>query len=321
MDVSDPKEELQMGNGLQVNNILSTRSMATNGVSSSPEVNQKTGNTPDPRTFISGEFNFDQENSVSHTNPERKNQLRFIAKESDTISRSDENQGLPTIINNVAVAYRNMGLYEEARSLLEYGVKSFYRFCPTNRIELATLMDNLAAVYSDLDMCNQAEKIAKRSLNIREMELDPKSAEIAISYDNLGLIYSQQGKFKEAKKLYHKALEIFESSRHPHSIDVATCLNNLATLLFNNGEIQGAKRHYLRAIAIGRKITTGIVPELGIYFNNLAEVHRKEGDLQTAQHLFDLSLSVLKECYGSDHPDTVLVKENLEGLGVNKDYL
>jgi len=55
-------------------------------------------------------------------------------------------------------------------------------------------------------------------------------------------------------------------------------------------------------------------PELGIYFNNLGELYRAEGDHTVALRLYSMGASILKRCCGPDHPDTILVAENLEAL-------
>lgn len=241
-----------------------------------------------------------------------------VRPESGISNRQTDPSLITTTINNVAVAYRTMGLYDEAKQLLEFGVQSFRRYNFSSQLELAAIMDNLAAVYSDLEKFELAEKVGKRSLLIRQMELGPEGHDVAVSLDNLGLICAQQEKYREAKSLYRKALSIFKKTSQRPNLDMATCLNNLATLYFNLGNYAEAKRHYIRAIAVAQSTTTDKIPELGIYYNNLGELYRSEGDISNALHLFQMGYENLQSSYGPNHPETCLVMENFKALSQQK---
>lgn len=254
--------------------------------------------------------------SLEEDSCEPTNIFSVVRHQSKTEFSPSDPSLITTTINNVAVAYRAMGLYEEAKRLLEYGVQSFRRYNFSGRLELAVIMDNLAAVYSDLDRFELAEKIGRRALHIRQVELGPEDDGVAVSLDNLGLICAQQGKYQEAKFLHKRALSIFKKKQQGSSLDMATCHNNLATLYFNLGNNAEAKRHYIRAIAIALKASSDKVPELGIYYNNLAELYRDEGDLSNARFLFQKGFTILERCYGPNHPETFLVRQNLEDLSL-----
>lgn len=252
--------------------------------------------------------------SFEEGEPEATNIFSAVRRQSGMSNRQTDSSLITTTINNVAVAYRTMGLYDEAKRLLEYGVQSFHRYNFSGRLELAAIMDNLAAVYSDLERFELAEKIGRRALHIRQIELGPEDYDVAVSLDNLGLICAQQEKYEEAKSLYRKALSIFKKTQQIPNLDMATCLNNLATLYFNLGNYAYAKRHYIRAIAVAHKTGTNGIPELGIYYNNLAELYRSEGDISSALHLFHTGFKILESCYGPDHPETALVMQNMMAL-------
>ena len=259
----------------------------------------------------------DKAPSLGSDSAQPSNMFSLASRKSKRLNRSTDSSLIVKTINRVAVAYRNMGLYEESRSLLEFGIQSFHRFNISSRLELATMMDNLSAVYSDLELFEQAENTGRRALSIREYVTGAHSHEVAVTLDNLGLICAQQEKYLEAKSLYERALSIFNQGPSSYGSDMAICLNNLATLHFNTGNHADARRHYTRAIAIGQETSGSTEPQLGIYYNNLAELHRTEGDIVNARNLFQKGLTILENCYGKHHPETALVMQNLQAISDN----
>ena len=256
----------------------------------------------------------DKAPSLGSDSAQSTNMFSLASQGSKPSTRSTDSYLIAKTINKVAVAYRNMGLYEESRSLLEFGIQSFHRYNQSSRLELATMMENLSTVYSDLEMFEQAEQTGRRALSIREYETGPDSHDVGVTLDNLGLICAQQEKYLEAKSLYERALLIFNHSIGSCGSDMAICLNNLATLHFNMGDHAEAKRHYTRAIAIGQRTSGDKEPQLGIYYNNLAELHLTEGDMVNARTLFQKGLTILENCYGKHHPETALVMQNLQAI-------
>ena len=53
---------------------------------------------------------------------------------------------------------------------------------------------------------------------------------------------------------------------------------------------------------------------MAIFVNNLGEVLHDMGDLQGAKEYSEPALEILQNRLGKDHPDTKLVRKNLESL-------
>lgn len=70
------------------------------------------------------------------------NIFSVVPRQSIATNQPTDSSLITTTINNVAVAYRTMGFYEEAKRLLEYGVQSFRRYNFSSRL----LMQNLGVL-------------------------------------------------------------------------------------------------------------------------------------------------------------------------------
>jgi hypothetical protein len=55
-------------------------------------------------------------------------------------------------------------------------------------------------------------------------------------------------------------------------------------------------------------------PDVATTLNNLPELYRKQGKYAEAEPLYHRSLAIREKALGPDHPDTRLVRSNLDAL-------
>ena len=185
------------------------------------------------------------------------------------------------------------------------------------RNDLATSLNNLAGLYESQGRWAEAEPYYDEALVIyRELFGDRPNNSLATSLNNLAGLYKSQGRWAEAEHYYDEALAIRRElfGNRPNN-SLAASLNNLAGLYKSQGRWAEAEPYYDEALAIYRELF-GDRPnsELATSLNNLAKLYRVQGRWAEAEPLYVQALEMLDQSLGTNHPNTQIVRNNLEIL-------
>ncbi|MBI4787368.1 MAG: toll/interleukin-1 receptor domain-containing protein [Chloroflexi bacterium] len=137
-------------------------------------------------------------------------------------------------------------------------------------------------------------------------ELGVAAEPSAYLFNQAGLYLQVRAQIAEAKQLFERALATDEAAFGPNHPNVAIRVNNLGSVLQDLGDLAGARHAFERALAID---------EAAFGANHQQVVLRDLGDLAAARHAFERALKICREFLGEEHPNTRIVKGNLEGLG------
>jgi tetratricopeptide (TPR) repeat protein len=243
-----------------------------------------------------------------------------------------------TVLNNLAVLYREQGRYAEAEPLVKRALAIDEKALGPDHPAVGADRNNLAELYRAQGRYSEAEPLLKRLLAITEKALGPDHPDVGTRLNNLALLYDAQGRYAEAEPLLKRALAIAEKALGPEHPDVATDLNNLAGLYRAQGRYAEAEPLYKRALAIGEKATrlnnlaelyraqgryseaeplykrALAIGEKATRLNNLAELYRAQGRYSEAEPLFKRSLAIDEKALGPDHPAVGARLNNLASL-------
>ena len=215
------------------------------------------------------------------------------------------------LMDAIGTVYGQLGLYQQATSLLEKGLLIRQNLLEEDHLELAASLHNLAGLYYHQGDYERAEQLLLRALEIREIELGGNHREVASSLNSLVNVYHDRGEPERAEPLARRALAIQESVLGADHPEVAISLNDLAVHYRNRGEYEHAEPFLKRALEIREKSLGGDHRKVAESLNNLADLYRSQGRLERVEPLQRRALEIWEKVLGPDHPDVAASLYNL----------
>lgn len=124
---------------------------------------------------------------------------------------TDETLDSAAVLNNLALLYRRLGLFEKAEAAILRGIKLHQSIRGLKSPVLANSIDVLGVIYYQQGRLDQAELQLRHALELRQSALGPKHSLVAETIFNLAEVLWAKGLVKEAEVLHRKALEITEN--------------------------------------------------------------------------------------------------------------
>lgn len=213
------------------------------------------------------------------------------------------------LLSAIGQIYYKLGLYEEARPLLEHALALHReRLAPGHR-DVAVTLRHLAVVYQAQN--REAEPLFLEALNILEKAQPPDARELASTLNHLGGFYAWSGKTERAEALLARALKIRESTLGPRHPDVAVTLTELAYVRARQKRLAETEALLGRGLAIREAALPADHPDLGSNLAALAWFHMEQEDYAKAEPLHRRSLAIWRKALGPEHPRIGLALSNL----------
>jgi serine/threonine protein kinase/Tfp pilus assembly protein PilF len=210
------------------------------------------------------------------------------------------------LMETIGVVYTNLGLYDEARPLLERSLEIRRDAAGTESLEVSDSLQTLAVLYDRQGLYPEGEELARRSLTIREARLDPDSLDVAESFHALGLLSERLAKYDQAEAAFLRAIAIREKGVGPDHPDVAESLRELGIVYYMQGRYEEAETYCARALAIRERALPEDHPDVGASVNSLASVYYVQGRYEEAEPLYNRALEIREKTLGPEHPDVAL---------------
>jgi tetratricopeptide (TPR) repeat protein len=143
-------------------------------------------------------------------------------------------------MNNLAVAYKDQGKYEQAEPLLTKALETQQRLQGKESQGALDTLENLAALYRTQGRSQEAVALCTKLLENRRRVLGAEHPGTLLTMTNLALIYQRQARFGEAEALLIKVLEVRRRVLPPPHNDTTATLARL-------GEVRYQQRKYEEA--------------------------------------------------------------------------
>jgi serine/threonine protein kinase/tetratricopeptide (TPR) repeat protein len=210
------------------------------------------------------------------------------------------------LMNTMGRVYKELGLYREARPLLEKSLGAMNDLGTEDQPEAAAVMDNLGGLLRLSGNYEEARVVLERALAVREESLGSDHLEVAQSLNSLANLLWQMGDYEQAEEYYNRALSIREKNLGPNHADVAITLNNLGGMRMQAGDYGNARPALERALRIREAALGPIHPEVARSLVNLGRLYWNLGDYDQARPYQERALSIREKVYGPDHPYVAL---------------
>ena len=220
------------------------------------------------------------------------------------------------LLDTLGGIHTELGLFDEARPLLQEALAIRERFRGREDLEVAATLVRLGSL-AHLSGKGDAVALFERALALREKGLGDQHPAVADALNKLGTALAARGRFDEAEATLRRSLALHEQLWGDHDPRVAKVLHNLGGIDYYRGRIDDAERFLQRALAIREKTLEPDDPDLAGSLEALALFRRSQGKLAEAEQLLERQAVVVEKIYGPEHPELARTLLNL-GL-VHKD--
>ncbi|HEX6898755.1 MAG TPA: serine/threonine-protein kinase [Thermoanaerobaculia bacterium] len=206
-------------------------------------------------------------------------------------------------------SYKNLGLYAEARGLMERSLAERRRLGAAGSEEEAAALHELAEVAFLEGRLGRAEDLARRALELRRRLHGEAAGGVLESRVRLARVLEQRGEWTAAGREYELALA--QARRRPAKEALARLLDRYAILKSQRGEARAAEAMFREALALERQALGERHPEPALTRNNLALLLVKLGRFEEAETLLAAAERIQRGVLGDSHPHLATTLNNL----------
>jgi len=211
-------------------------------------------------------------------------------------------------------AYRQLGLYREARPLLEQALAHEREALGPADARVGRSHYILAGLLRRLGEYGPAREHYETALAVRERALPADDPDLAASVSGLANLNVDEGRFAEASDLYRRALGIVARSLGTDDPRYAAHLANLAFAQRGLGHDDSACATMERVLALQRRTLAPDDLEIVWNLDTLAGFYVDAGNYSAARPLAEESLALMERVLGPDHPDIAATLDVLANL-------
>jgi tetratricopeptide (TPR) repeat protein len=213
------------------------------------------------------------------------------------------------LMRNIGAVYHQLGLYDEARPLLERSVA--LGRTSGDREELAGSLQRLGLLDGDQGRFDDAEREMKEALDLYE-ELDgDRDPLVAPLTADLGGVYMKWQRPQAAVPYLREALRLYSLAAQPDSERIATAVTHLGTALFLEQQYDSAAPYLRTALAMRTRFLPPDSPELGSIWINLGANYYGQGRYDDAGDAYEHARVIFEKVLGPDHPNMAVLVNNL----------
>ncbi len=202
--------------------------------------------------------------------------------------------------------YRKLGIYENARPLLEQALETRRKVQGDRHADVAASMNTCGRLYLEIGRYDDAVKLLREAISIQQSLLAVESLLGARIQANLAEVFVATGKLEEAEPFYQHALQILRNELGPRHQEIAKTLIGLSSLFWSEGRFEEAEPLLLQALDILQEAGDCNNRLCAIALSDLGQLHALRGEYEQAEQLLLQGYSVLEKLLGRNHPDTAI---------------
>lgn len=204
------------------------------------------------------------------------------------------------MLDDVGQAYTNLGLYDQAKPLLQRAY-DLQQLTPGDKnLDMAATTWGLARLYRLEGSYEKAEPLFRQALAIQEKAVGTNDRLVAESLNDLRECLYMESRDTEAEPLLRQALAL---DAQPGSELGATTRNYLALELERKGKLDEAAQLLREAVDIAGRTQGEVSSDYAIVLQNLGGAFVRLGDLSAAETTERRALEARRKLSGDDHPD------------------
>jgi tetratricopeptide (TPR) repeat protein len=219
-----------------------------------------------------------------------------------------------TIMDTVGTVYMGLGLYGEARPLLDRAVETRRKLKETTPEVLSESLIHLADLQTLQAEDASAEKAYLEAATLLAAHPKVRSNQIALANTlyGLGTVLYSQGRYSDAEHRFRQALLLQRRLYGQKHGDIARSLKDLARALDDDGDLKSALPLMQSAVTMQRELRGSEPhPDLADAINDLGLLLEENGDYDQSEKMYRESIAMFRRLFGDKHPE---VAEGLNNL-------
>lgn len=219
-----------------------------------------------------------------------------------------------TLMDTVGTVYMGLGLYAQARPLIDGAVAKRRQLPGLDPLDLSDSLSHQGELMALQANYDAGEKAYREAIRIESAALNDRQNQekLASSLYGLGTLLAKQGRYKDAEESLREALERQKAlfgQTHPA---VARTLKDLARAVDDGGNLAAAIPLMERAVAMQRALRgTEPHPDLAEVLNDMGLLLYEKGDSSGAEKFYRESLAMNRRLLGDKHPEIATGLENV----------
>jgi tetratricopeptide (TPR) repeat protein len=226
-----------------------------------------------------------------------------------------------TLKDTLGTVYMGLGLYNQARPLLDGALETRQRLRDTEPNALTDSFTHrgwLLMSQAEYKAAEQDYRQVLRLLASQPNSQRTREARAKAQY-GLGVVLGYEGNYTEARASLSAALAQQRLIYGDVNEDTAATLKELADAVDQDGDLKSAIPLMQHAVAVQRKLRgTAPHPALAEAINDLASMLEDNNQYDQAEAMFNESLAMMRRLYGNKHPYIATTLTNLALLSMKK---
>ena len=216
-----------------------------------------------------------------------------------------------TLMNNLALRYRDLGNYLKAVELLEKVLTSKLPNFQETHPTVALSRSNLGALYLDLGEYGKSVALLEKALSSNLASFGESHHDVTAARSNLAQAYQALGDYQKAAKLLKTALVSTIKNFGEADPWVAIIWTNLGLVYQNLGEYEKSAALLEKALSSNLMHFKETHPTVAISRSNLAGTYRDLGRYEESVELSRIALDLDLSNFGEAHSIVVKRRHNL----------
>jgi tetratricopeptide (TPR) repeat protein len=219
-----------------------------------------------------------------------------------------------TLMDTVGTVYMGLGLYKQARPLIDQAVATRRRLQGLDPLDLSDSLSHQGELMALQANYDAGEKAYREAIRIESAKANDRQNQekLASSLYGLGTLLAMQGRYAEAEQSLRETLRRqtrLYGETHPA---VARTLKDLARAVDNRGDLNAAIPLMQRSVVMQRALRGGEPhPDLAEVLNDMGLLLYEKGDLNDAEKFYRESLAMNRRLLGDKHPEIANGLENV----------
>jgi tetratricopeptide (TPR) repeat protein len=219
-----------------------------------------------------------------------------------------------TLMDTLGTVYMGLGLYAQARPLLDRAVATRRSLTGDEPLLLSDSLSHLGDVLTRQAQFDAAEPAYREAIRVESQR--PKDPEVKVRLANslygLGVLLARQGRYVDAQKTLREALARQQALYGAVNPDVARTLKDLAQTVADQGDLKAALPLMQSAVSMQRTLRGNEPhPDLAEAINDLALLYQLIGNYDQSEKFYLESMAMKRRLYGDKHPEIANALENL----------
>jgi len=230
----------------------------------------------------------------------------ILDKSSEQIEKAlgQDPQVQARLMQTMGATYRGLGLYDQARTLLEHAIAIQKRALGPGNPETLRSMSLLGVVLEGLGRREDSETVLREALSEQQKVLGPEAPETMDTVGYLSDTLTMEGRLAEAEGLIRRTLANQKRTLGPENPATLRSMRSLCRNLHDQGRLAAAEKLDRETIALEEHALGPDHPGTLWTMNQLALVFQEQGRYAEAEKLFRETLAVSTRVLGPDHNNT-----------------